>query len=198
MPPAPKCLKKGMLLSNDQSYQEIWLKPQQMTLAYVQVLQYWAEEANPLAPSEPHPLAMSVRELRQHIGKYTTFRKHDVFKGLGNTLPEAEDEDTGTPPVDSTASPTMTDIKDTQLSPTETQLVDDPIPLSPKYKSEAKDEDTEAPPADSTSSPAMTDTEDTQPSPVETPLADDTTVLPAKPVTGIQKDLPAVQGASPT
>ena len=50
-----------MFLSDDSSYQDVWLKPQLLTLAYVWVLQYWAEEANPLASSEPHPLAMSVR-----------------------------------------------------------------------------------------------------------------------------------------
>ena len=220
-PPAPKYLKRGMFLPNNPSNQDIWLKPQQMTLAYAQVFQYWEEEANLPVPSEPCPLVMSVRQLREHIGKYTTFNEHDVFKGLGNTLPEAEDKDMGTPPVDSTASSSMTDVKDTQFSHMETQLGDDPISLLPVYKSEAKDEDTVTPLADSTASPAMTDAEDTQPSPVGTPLAhstaspamtdakvtppspveappaDDTTVPVAKSNTGIQKDLPATWGASP-
>ena len=210
-----------MFLPDDPSYQEIWLKPQQITLAYVQVLQCWLEEANLLAPCESHPSVMSVRELRLCIGKYTTFNEYDVFKGLRNALSKAEDEDMGTPPADSTTSPAitdakdtqpshtgtpladstassaMTDIEDTQLSPTETQSVDNPIPPSPVFKSEAKDEDTGTPPADSTASPAMTDAKDTQPSPVETPPADDTTVLAAKPDAGIQKDLPATWGASP-
>ena len=143
------------------------MKPHQMTLAYTQVLQYWAEEANPPAPSEPSPLAMSVRQLRWHIGKYITFNKHDVFEGLGNALPEAKNEDT------------------------ETQSVDDHFPLLPVYKSEAKDEDTGTPQADSTVSPAITDAKDTQPSPEEISLADDTTAWVAKPDTGIQKGLPA-------
>ena len=151
-----------------------------------------------LAPSEPHPLAMSVREGRWCIGKYTTFNDHDVFEGLGNALPEAKDEDMGTPPADSTTSSAMTDVKDTQLSPTETQLVDDPIPQLPGYKSEAEDRDTGTPPADSNTSPAMTDAKVTQPSPVETPPADDTTVPAAKLDTGVQKDLSATWGASPT
>ena len=60
-----------MFLPNDPSYQDFPWKPQLLTLAYVWVLQYWAEVANLLAPSEPHPLAMSVRQLRWHIGKYT-------------------------------------------------------------------------------------------------------------------------------
>ena len=60
---APKYLKRDMFMSDGPSYQDVWLKPQWITLAYVQVFQYWAEEANLLAPCEPHPLAMSVREL---------------------------------------------------------------------------------------------------------------------------------------
>ena len=114
-----------------------------MTLAYTQVLQYCTEEATPLAPSKPHPLAMSVRELRWHIGKYTTFNKYDVFKGLGNALSGATVENTQpspteTPPADSTTSSAMTDIEDTQPSLMGT------------------------PPGDSTISSAMTDIEDTQ------------------------------------
>ena len=140
-PPAPKCLKRGMFLTNDPFYQDILLKTQWITLAYAQVLQYCAEKANLLAPSEPHPLVMSVRELRWCIGKYTTFSEHDVFEGFGSTLPQAKDEDLGTSPVDSTASPAITDVEDTQLSPIETQSADDPIPPLLKYKSEAKDED---------------------------------------------------------
>ena len=91
----------------------------------------------------------------------------------------------------------MTDIKDTQLSPMETQLADDPIPLLPVFKSEAKDKDTGTPLVNSTASPAMTDAKDTQPSPVEAPPVDETTVPVAKPNARIHKDLPATQGASP-
>ena len=71
-----------MFLPDNQSYQDIWCKPQLLTLAYVWVLQYWAKAANLLAPSEPHPLAMSVRELRWCIGKYNTFSDPDVLQGL--------------------------------------------------------------------------------------------------------------------
>ena len=163
-----------MFLTNDPSYKDIWLKPQWMTLAYAQVLQYWAEKANLLAPSEPRPLVMSARELRWRIGKYTTFSNHDVFEGLGSALPEAKNEDMGTPPVDSTASPAMTDVEDTQLSPTETQSADDPIPPLPKNKSEAKDEDR------------------------GTQSADDTTILLAKPRAVIEQDLQAAHSTSPT
>ena len=119
--------------------------------------------------------------------------KHDVFKGLGNAVPEAADEDMGTPPADSTAFPAMTNIKHTQLS----SAVDDTISLLPRYKSEAKDKNTRTPRVDLTTPPAMTEAEDTQPSPVETLPADDTMVPAAKPSTKIQKDLPAAWGASP-
>ena len=105
VPPAPKCINRNMFLMDDLSYQDVQLKPHWMTLAYAQVLQYWVEEANPLAPSEPHPLAMSVCELRWHMGKYTTFCYHDVFKGLVRALPRAMVKEThpspmGTPPAD--------------------------------------------------------------------------------------------------
>ena len=168
-----------------------------MTLAYAWALQYWAEEANPLAPGEPCPLAMSVRELWWCIRKYTTFSEHVVFEGLGKVIPEAKDGDMGTPPADPTTSSVMPDIEDTQLSPIETQLVDDTISPLPGYKSEAEDEDMGTPPADSTASPAKTDAKVTQSGPVETPPVDDTTVLAAKPDAEIQKDLATAWGANP-
>ena len=86
-PSAPKCLKRGVFLPNN-SYQDVWLKPHIFTLAYVQALQHWAEEANPPTPGEPCPLVKSMIELRQCVGRYTTFSKH-VFKSLGNAIPEA-------------------------------------------------------------------------------------------------------------
>ena len=115
-PLAPKCLRRGMFLLDDSSYQDVWLKPQLLTLAYAQALQYWAEEANPPASSEPHPLAMSVHELRWHIGRYTTFSESDIFEGLGNAIHEAECGDMGTPPVDSTLSSVMADVEHTAQS----------------------------------------------------------------------------------
>ena len=80
------------------------------------------------APGEPCPLAMSIRELMWHLGKYTTFNDHDVFEGLGNALSGATVKTTqpspmGTPLADSTASSAMTDIKDTQPSLIGTPLV---------------------------------------------------------------------------
>ena len=67
----------------------------------------------------------------------------------------------------------MTDIGDTQLSPTETQLANGPIPPSSVYQPEAKDEDR------------------------GTPSADDTTIPLAEPKAMIKEDLPATEGTSP-
>ena len=106
--PALKCLMRDMFLPDDPSYQD----------SYTQVLQYWAEEASLPAPGDTHPLVMSVVELRQHVGRYTTFSKQDILKDLGSAIPTAKDEDTGNPQAHSTASPTMTDVRDTWLSPT--------------------------------------------------------------------------------
>ena len=128
----PSALRGGMFLPDNLSYQDVWLKPQLLTMAYVWVLQYWAEESNPPAPSEPCPLVMSVRELRQHIGRYITLSEPDIFEGLGNAIPEAEYRDMGTPLVDSTTSPVMADVEDTQLSPVETPLVDDTTVMATK------------------------------------------------------------------
>ena len=129
---------KGMFLPDSSSYHDIWLKPHIFTLAYAQVLQHWVEEAHPLTPGEHCLLAMSMIELKLHIGIYTTFSKHDVFEGLGNAIPEAVDEDRRTPPADSIASPSPTDVEDTQLS----SMADDTISPFPVYKSEAESENT--------------------------------------------------------
>ena len=103
----------------------------------------------------------------------------------------------GTPPADSTTSPTMTGIRNTQLSPIETQLADDTISLLLRHQSEAKIEDMGTPPADFTASHKMADAEDTQSGPVETPLMDNITVPVAEPDAKIQKDLMTTWGASP-
>ena len=110
-----------------------------MTLAYAQVLQYWVEEANLLASSEPHPLAMCIYKLQLHMGKHTTFHNCDVFKGLASALPRAMVEETqpspmGTPPANDltcSSSTSKAEVEeDTQPSPMGTPLVDDPTILS--------------------------------------------------------------------
>ena len=186
-----------MFLPDDPSHQDVQQKPLLLTMAYAQVLQYWAEEASLPAPDDPHPLAMNVVELRWHVGRCITFSKQDVLKGLASAIPEAKDWDMGIPPVDSVASPTMTDVRGTWLSPTKTQWADDTISPSPRYQSKAKIEDQGTPPVDFTTSPGMADAKDTQPSPMETPPADDTTVPLAKPDAETQKDLPTIWATIP-
>ena len=119
-----------------------------MTLAYTQVLQYWMEEANLPAPSELHPLAMSIHELRWHMGKHTTFHDCDVFEGLANALPRAT-------------------VEDTQPSHMGNSLADDLTASSSVSKAEGE-EDTQPSPVgtplvDPTISSAMSEVEDTQP-----------------------------------
>ena len=88
-----------------------------------------------------HPLAMSTVELRQCVGRYIAFSKHNVLIDLGSAIPEAQDWDMGIPQADSAASPTMTDVGATWHNPTETQGAYDTIPLLPRHQSEAKIED---------------------------------------------------------
>ena len=54
--PVPNWVNRNIFLLDDLSYQDVQLKPHQMALAYAQALQYWAEETNLPAPSEPCPL----------------------------------------------------------------------------------------------------------------------------------------------
>ena len=85
------------------------------------------------APGGLHPLAMSVVELKWHMGRYLIFSKQDVLKGLGSAIPEAKAWDMGIPQVDSAALPTMTGVTDTWLSPMKTQWVNDNIFPSSGY-----------------------------------------------------------------
>ena len=106
---------------------------------------------------------MSVVELKWWLERHVTFSKQDIFKDLGSAIPgakhqdmettqvasiatpttidardmEAKTEDRRTPPVGFTASP---DAKDTQSSPTRTQVTDDNISLLPRCQPEDKTE----------------------------------------------------------
>ena len=68
VPPAPKCLTRGRFLPNDPLYQDVQWQPLLLTVAYAQVLQYWVEKVRLPIPNDYHPLAMSVVELKQHVG----------------------------------------------------------------------------------------------------------------------------------
>ena len=209
-PPAPKCINRNMFLPDDLPYQDIWLKPYQMTLAYAQTLQYWAEEANPPSPNKPHLLVMSVHKLTWCMGKHTTFHDHDVFEGLANDLPRAMVKDTQPSPTGSSPAGDLTTSssgskaeseEDTQPSRMGNLLVDDPTTSSSLSEADVM-EDIHPGPAgmplvDPTISTAMFEVEDTQPSLTGTPLVDDPTVPSAVPKAVIREDLSAAWSASP-
>ena len=62
--PAPKCLSRSRFLPNDPTYQDDQWQPLLLTLAYAQVLQYWAEKVSLSTLCDYCPLAMSVVELK--------------------------------------------------------------------------------------------------------------------------------------
>ena len=62
--------------------QDFWLTHAQKTLAYAKALQYWAEKAQPLIPSEPHHLAESVLELQQTMEPLTIFTDEEVLEDI--------------------------------------------------------------------------------------------------------------------
>ena len=75
------------------------------------------EKVNPPTLDNYHPLAMSVLELRWHVGKHIVFRKWDVLCSLGDTRSQstkASSEDTIT-------LPTSTDIEGVEPQPVTTQ-----------------------------------------------------------------------------
>ena len=66
-PPAHPSIRKHQFLSlKDMGFraQDICLTQVQHTIAYVRVLQHWAEEVHPPIPSQPHCLVRSVWELQ--------------------------------------------------------------------------------------------------------------------------------------
>ena len=54
----------------------------QKTLAYVKVLQYWAEKAQPPIPGKPHQLAESMLELWHMMELLTTFTDEEVLEDV--------------------------------------------------------------------------------------------------------------------
>ena len=125
-----------------------------MTLDFAQALQYWAKEVSLPASADYCPLAMSVVELKQHMGRYITLSKQDILKDLGSAIHETEGWDTERLQVDPIIS---SGVKGMWSCPTET--------LSPRHQSKAKNEDEEASLADPTASPAKSDAKYTQSSP---------------------------------
>ena len=80
--PAAKWLGKDRLLppqDPQMGSQDYHLGQPIKTLAYAQALQYWAERAKPLIPSDPHHLAGSVLELMWAMEPLTTFEDSKVL-----------------------------------------------------------------------------------------------------------------------
>ena len=65
--------------------------PREKVVAYARALQYWAEQNNLPARSEPHLLVRSILELREEVRWYLSFTDKEVFKGV--PLPEEEEEE---------------------------------------------------------------------------------------------------------
>ena len=59
-----------------------------LTIAYCPCLQHWAEKCNLPGNPDFHPLAESVRELRQAICEFVNITQEDVMKGLEMEEPE--------------------------------------------------------------------------------------------------------------
>ena len=87
-PPAPQSLNRGAYLPDNLIYQDVRWQPALLTVAYCQCLQNWAEKCN--LPRNPnfHPLAESMRELRQAICEFVNITREDVIKGLEMEEPE--------------------------------------------------------------------------------------------------------------
>ena len=107
MSPAPKCLTRVRFLPNDPSYQDVQQQLLLLTVAYTQVLQYWAEKVRPSTLNEYHPLVMSIVELKQHVEGLITFSKQDMFWNLGSTIPEVVSQDMGMPQGDPSPHPPL-------------------------------------------------------------------------------------------
>ena len=131
------------------------------------------------------PLVMNVVELRQHMGRYITFNKWDVFQNLGSTIPEGCKLGHG----DSTRGPHY------------------PAPHSWCWRHRVKfyrslgahytnplsfgcPPEEETPPAEPTIQPAEVDVKDTLPGTAETPPGGDITVFSTASGVETPKDLP--------
>ena len=81
-PPAPRSLNRGVFLPGRLDYQDIRWWPALLTVAYCWCLQHWAEKCHLPRNPDFHPLAESVRELRQSIMKFVNITWEDVLEGL--------------------------------------------------------------------------------------------------------------------
>ena len=88
--------------------QDIREIPQEKTVAYAQVLQYYVERSNPPRRSQPCLLAESVLEHREEVGFYLSFQDEEVFQGLD--LPQVEGD--SSPAIAIMAVTEISDIAD--------------------------------------------------------------------------------------
>ena len=88
MPLAPQNLNREAYLPDKLAYQDIRQWPALLTVAYCQCLQHWAEKCNLPGNLDFHPLAESVRELRQAVCEFMNITQEDVMEGLKMEEPE--------------------------------------------------------------------------------------------------------------
>ena len=88
MPPAPQSLNREAYLPGRLTYQDVRQQPVLLTVAYCQCHQHWAEKCNLPGNLDFHPLAESVRELRQAICEFMNITWEDVMEDLKMEEPE--------------------------------------------------------------------------------------------------------------
>ena len=92
--------------------QDIREEQSQKTIAYMQVLQYWVEKANPLTPGRPCLLERCVLELRKAMESYVSFSDDAILDGAASLEGSLEDLTGVTIPGDALPASTSTSIKE--------------------------------------------------------------------------------------
>ena len=190
--PVPKCLTKNVFLPNDPSYQYVQQQPLLLTMAYVQVLQYWAEKFRPQAHPDYCPLVMSVMELMQCVKEHVTFYKWDILQGLQRIALETVNWDPAVPQGHPITQPTTTDVRGMESNSAEAWGAHDTTPLLFEHPPEE-----ETPLVKPIALPTVNDVGHTLPGLADPPLEGDTTILSTKPKVEVLKDLLIGQATSP-
>ena len=87
-PLAPQSLNREAYLPDRLFYQDVRWQPALLTVAYCWCLQHWVEKCNLPGNPDFHPLAESVRELRQAILEFVNITWEDMMEGLEMEGPE--------------------------------------------------------------------------------------------------------------
>ena len=82
VPLACQILNRSVFLPERLAYQDVRQQPALLTIAYCQCLQHWVEKHNPPKNPDFHPLAESVRELRQAMQEFVSITPEDILKDL--------------------------------------------------------------------------------------------------------------------